>query len=134
VRDGLIQDHGYEFPQGSFTLVVSPISLTSGRTLADWASFVLTVRQDPGWPRAGALLARPIVDNLDPVAGAWSVAATLTGTGVGTTLEFDFTAGLLSAGLYRYSFDVEGVGGTAGNSPLVVATWIAKVFAADYAG
>lgn len=141
MRDGLIEDHGYQWTQGAFTLIIagdligSAISLTSGRSLSDWASFTCTVRQDPGWPRYGAALAKSITDNLNPVADGWAVTATLTnGTVSAGTIRFTVSAGTFAAGLYRYSFDVEGVGGAAGNSPIVVATWVTRVFAADYAG
>lgn len=126
-----IRAAGDDWTQGAFTLVVSPITLSSGRTLADWASFTLTVRADPRWPRTGADAAAKAIANLDPDADGWAVAATITGTVVGSTLEFDVPADTVAAGVNRYSYDVYGVGGTAGNSPLVVATWVnvvAKVY------
>lgn len=101
------------------TLVLDPIELPSGRDLGDWASFVVTVREDPLWPR------RPFQanDDLDPVNDSWSSAATGSGTVVGDTLELAFTAPS-GAGDKRYALDVWGIGGSAGDCQLRQATWV----------
>lgn len=99
-------------------LVLDPVTLPEGRTLADWASFVVTLREDPLWPR------RPFqaADDLDPPNDGWASAATGAGEVEGDTLELSFTAPAL-AGERRYALDVWGVGGTAGDVQLRQATW-----------
>jgi hypothetical protein len=115
-----------EWTTGAFTLVVDPIDMTTGRTLADWDTFELTVWEDPRWPRGGADAAKKTLANLDPVSGGWSevTGSPFAGTVVTTTLEFDVPAGTVSAGVDRYVAAARGIGGDAGDSPLVVASWV----------
>lgn len=107
-------------------LVVSPITLPSGRALTDWDNFLLTWREDPLWPRVGYREAA----SLDPTGNNWTSVLSLTlaaGSAiVGSTLEFPLTASqtTLAAGEFRYAFDVRGLGGTAGEVPLIDARWI----------
>lgn len=110
--------------RGATTVVVSPITLASGRTLADWSSFVLTARADPRWPRKGSDASAASTAVLDPAGDGWPEAASVAGAVVGSTLEFDVAAYTFAPGAKRYAFDVYGIGGTAGDSPLVTATWL----------
>jgi hypothetical protein len=117
---------GFEWTSGAFTFVVDDITLTSGRTLADWDSFELSVWEDPEWPRTGAHAAKRTLANLDPVGDGWAevTGSPFAGTVVSATVEFDVPAGTVSPGDERYVAAVRGIGGDAGDSPLVVASWV----------
>jgi hypothetical protein len=125
-----IQDLGVTLATKSKqTLVVSPITLPSGRTLADWATFTLTVRADPDWDTTfGRRIGpnKPGADYADPEGEGWTVVLTLAGVVVGATLEFAISEADsdIAAGLNRYAFDVYAEGGAAGRVELVPATWL----------
>lgn len=99
------------------TVTVSPITLPTGRTLADWATFDLNVREDPAFRREGAE-AGEVVDAAD-----WELAATAAGTVAGATLVFTLTLPA-GAGWRRYVLAVWGRGGAAGDACLVYPTWL----------
>jgi hypothetical protein len=103
------------------------ISLANSRTLAEFDSFTLTVREDPHWPR------RPFQDpyeDMDPVGDSWSVALTSAAGEAEsvTVVSFDLTATEtnLSPGEKRYAYEVVGViDGTPDTVVVIVpATWL----------
>ncbi len=108
-----------EWPAGQRQVVSVPVTLSSGNVLTDFATFTLTVREDPGFPRTGASLN----DNLDPHGDGWASAASASGTASGSTLTFVVTVPS-SPGRKRYSLDVWAIGGTAGPVQLVNSTWL----------
>lgn len=109
-----------EWPASQRQLVKVTCSPATGRTLADWASFVLTIRIDPNYPRSGGTL----YDALDPSGDSWTASVTSTGSITGTTeVTFDLTVPS-SPGIRRYALDVRGVGGTAGLVSFLPATWL----------
>lgn len=105
----------------TYTLRVSPLRLASGRLLADYSGFVLTVRTDPLWPRSGAsLYAKP---QADPIADAWPVAVQVSGALVNSVPTFTFTMPS-AAGIELYALDVwAGLSG-GGSVPLVNSRWV----------
>ncbi len=100
-------------------VVLSPITLPAGRTLADFDAFTLTIREDPKFPRTGAAVS----DNINPLGDGWAVSVTSSGAVVGSTLVFDF-ASPSAPGYRRYSMDVRATGGTAGPVSLLRSTWL----------
>lgn len=102
------------------TVKVTP-TLPSGRALADWSSFVLTVREDPLYPRAGAAAAAAAA--ADPHADGWAVEVTAAGSAAAGVVTFTLTVPD-AAGFRRYALDVWAVGGTPGDVQLVAATWL----------
>ena len=116
---GISDTPALTWPAGQVTTVTVPVTLPAGRTLADWSDFVLTVREDPRWPRQGADLDAPC----DPHGEAWAVALTAAGTPSGASLAFTLTVPF-APGVRRYVLDVVGLGGTAGEVPLVSAVWL----------
>lgn len=116
-----IQDLCLAWPANQRTLLRVACTPAAGRTLADWATFTLTIRQDPAWPRAGSGLFVP----LDPSQGAEPVVQ-VNGTpdaAPGVTVLFDFTVPA-DPGFRRYALDVRGTGGTAGEVAFLPATWL----------
>lgn len=111
-----------------FRLTVSPITFPSGRTTADFASWVSTIRADPEAPRRG-LAVNPYVD---PIGDGWEAVADAAGVASsGTAVYFDFTAAdmaLLKPSDRLYVIDAVGLGGTAGPAAILAATWL-KVLA-----
>lgn len=110
----------FAWPSGEAKAVTIPLTLPTGRTTADWDSFVATVYADPKWPRSGADLCADV----DPKGDGWAVAATADGT-AGGDAEVDVALTTpLPAGTRRYAVDVVGVGGAAGGQQLVPMTWL----------
>lgn len=95
--------------------------LPTGRTLADYSSFVLTIREDPNWPRSGANLTVP----LDPAVAGGTPEVTATGTAdvSAFTIVFSLNAPA-NPGYQRYAMDVQGLGGVAGPTQFYEATWL----------
>lgn len=117
-----IQDLGLEWVAGQRQLIKVVCAPAPGRTLADWAAFVLTIREDPDWPRGGGTLFVP----LDPSQGgtpAVQAAGTVTG---GVEVTFDVTVPS-NPGKRRYALDVWGTGGTAGAVCFLQATWLSVI-------
>jgi hypothetical protein len=109
-----------EWPAGQVTNVIVTVDLPSGHVLTNWASFLLTLREDPKYPRVGDVDCQ----NADPTAEGW--ASTLTASGSvasSTTLSFSLTTPA-GAGWRRYAMDVWGIGGAAGNVCLFPTTWV----------
>lgn len=109
-----------ELPRDQVTKLDIVVALESGHALADWASFLLTIREDIQYPN------RPLADYCiaDPIAEGW--ASTLTAVGSilnSTTLRFTFVAPS-GSGVRRYSIDAWGIGGVPGNIPLYQSTWL----------
>ncbi len=99
---------------------VECVGLAPGTTLADYSSFVLTIREDPEWPRSGCRLTVP----LDPAEAGGTPAVQATGTpGDGLEVTFILTAPA-SPGYNRYAFDVWGIGGAAGPTQIYQTTWL----------
>jgi len=120
----LIRDCGVCWPANQLQSLPVSLRLSAGRTLADWDSFILTIKEDPGWPREGATLQVP----LDPSLGSVLVQATGVDTGTmdqcgNPIVAFTFTAPA-NPGRKRYAFDVRGIGGTAGEVSFVDSTWL----------
>ena len=115
-----IQDLGLEWPAGQRHIVKVTCTPAAGRTLADWAAFTLTIREDPEHPRAGGILSAP----LDPAGDSWASAASIAGSVTGAVeVSFEVTAPS-SPGKRRYVLDVWGTGGTAGAVCFLPATWL----------
>ena len=113
-------DNEIFLPAGQTTDLRVTVNLTSGNTLASWDSFELTLKVDPFLPRRS----RGAMESADPIAEGWEVTATVAGSIISSTvLSFVFIAPTVP-GPRRYAFDVWGVGGTAGDIPLVTATWV----------
>ena len=106
-------------------VILDPITLPSGRTLADFATFELTFRADPDWPRTTQEL-KEAAKSADPVGDGWAVVGSVvSGTVVSSTLEFIVPSSQgLSAGEDRYAADVRGIGGTAGPAHILQSTWV----------
>jgi len=121
----LIQDCGYTLSAGQrqlFKVDCATVLAGSGLTLADFATFTLTVREDPGYPRSGATLFL----QLDPANAGGTPLIQVTGTpdaSPGTLVTFVVTAPA-NPGRHRYAFDVVGTGGDAGPVQLQRATWL----------
>lgn len=115
-----ILDSSYSWPANQKQqITLSPITLPIGRTLADFATFILTIRTDPLFPRSGTDLNAVI----SPEADGWTVATTASGSVVGATVVFDFNVPTLP-GQRRYVFDARAEGGTGGPVALIPATWL----------
>lgn len=108
-----------DWPSGQAQTVQVTPTLRAGRTLADWASFVLTIRSDPLWPRTGIALAERAF--ADPDADGWPLALTVTGTVSGSVVNFVFAVPT-PAGYQRYAIDVWAVGGADGDVQFVPPT------------
>lgn len=109
------------------TVRLSPLTLPSGRVLADFSAFTLTIRADPLWssetkgrPRGSATIA---ADTADPVGDGWPVVLTATGANVGGVVTFSFDAPA-AAGRKRYALDVVGSLAGGGDVQLVYSTWL----------
>ena len=111
----------------NMTVFVTPLTLPVGRALTDFASFTLTIRQDPLWPRTGANQATR--NTADPIGENWLAVVTSTGSltippgGTSQVPTFNFAMPNV-AGLERYAVDVWGALNAGGLIQLVVATWL----------
>lgn len=103
------------------TVQITPLTLPAGRQLTDFSSFTLTIRQDPSWPRTGALSATR--NTADPIAEGWTAVVTATGSLVNSIPTFTFTMPS-AAGIERYAVDVWGNLAAGGQVQLVQATWL----------
>lgn len=115
-----VQDLCLEWPAKQRMIPTVRCTPAPGRTLADWDSFVLTIREDPLYPRSGGNLSLP----LDPYGDGWAIAAQVTGVnedGVNVAFAVTVPAG---PGKRRYVLDVRGVGGVAGEVAFIPATWL----------
>jgi hypothetical protein len=102
------------------TLVLDPLALPTGRTVADYSAFRLAVRKDPDWPRDRTQK----FDELDPDGDGWDVSVTADGElNDDGEPEFTFDAPT-SPGRYRYVYDVWGTLTTGGEVPLVRGYWL----------
>lgn len=116
-----------EYPAGQRQTFTIDVKLPTGRTLADFSAFTLTVREDPLYPRAATLL-----DAADPAGQAWATVSVSPTIAIDTTdpadtLNVSFTVPT-NAGERRYAFDVWGqltVGG--GYIELYPCTWLSVV-------
>jgi hypothetical protein len=117
---GLIRTPEQRCAAGELAAFSVPVTPTG--SVALFASFALYVWEDPEYEREGAAAGDPI----DPIAGGWPLAATLTGTPATDTVTF---AGTLpsAAGERRYVFSAWGLGGTAGPACLIYPTWLTLV-------
>jgi|ERR1700722_11163756 len=61
-------------------LLISPVTLPSGITIAQFSSFTLTIRSDPAFPRQTAA-AQQNAQQADPTGEGWPVVFTGSGTG-----------------------------------------------------
>lgn len=114
-----IQSLCLSWPASQVQLVRVPITLADGHTIASWASFVLTIREDPDYPRSGA----DLYDPLNPV-GSWDAVVESAGTAYGSDeVRFSVTVPA-DPGIQRYALDVWGIGGTAGDACFIPATWL----------
>jgi hypothetical protein len=117
-----IQDLCLEWPAKQRQILTAACHPSDGRTLADWDSFVLSIREDPGWPRSGGSIAV----FLDPTQGEDPVVQ-VTGTPMdGVNVEFVFTVPT-NPGKRRYALDVRGIGGVAGEVAFIHATWLSVI-------
>lgn len=120
-RTGII-DAGITWQAGASmrpTLTVDDgLTLPAGRSLSSWDSYVLTIREDPLWPRTGADITAPV----NPAADGWETTLTADGTVVSSSVSFPLTVPS-SAGKKRYVFDIWGIGGV-GDYPLVRSTYL----------
>lgn len=118
----LIVEPALKWAAGQATVLsITPLTLPVGRSVTDFSTFTLTIRQDPLWPRTGDALAnRPTAD---PIAQSWPVVLTAAGTLVSSVPTFEFTVPS-GAGIERYSLDVWGTLSAGGEVQLVRATWL----------
>lgn len=122
-----IQDCDYRLSAGQRQLLkvdCSAVLSASGLTLADFSTFTITVREDPGWPRSGSTLTP--LGGLDPANAGGVPLIQVTGTpdaSPGTNVMFVVTAPV-NPGRHRFAFDVWGIGGDAGPVQLCRATWL----------
>lgn len=128
-----IQDLHLAWAAGQQMLPSVNCILAPGRTLADWSSFVLTIRQDPKWIRAGT----DLYDQPDPIGEGWTVVVQATGTpdpaGGPTAVQFSF-ATPTAPGVRRYVLDVWGLGGDAGAVAFISTTWLTILPAVTVSG
>lgn len=109
----------------SMSVYVTPLTLPVGRQLSDFASYTLTVRQDPLWSRQSPALRA----SADPIGEGWPVAVTAAGAlavppgGTSPVPAFNFVMPAL-AGTERYAVDVFGALNSGGLIQLVPATWL----------
>lgn len=116
----MIQDNGIEWNANQRQFVRLAVTLTAPRVFADWASFKLTIREDPLWNERSARQ----LDTADPHTESWTVVASIDGAAESASvLLFEVTLPA-NAGENRYAFDVWGVGGVAGDSQLYPSTWL----------
>lgn len=117
----LVRDLGLLWYRDQVSRLDLVVTLPTGRTLDDWASFLLTIREDPEWPNRGVTSSRKV----DPLEDGWESILTASGSQVGVTnvVRFSFTVPA-NAGINRYTVDMWGIGGAAGNVPLFPATWL----------
>lgn len=129
-----IRDCQLSWPSGQLQTVtltedIVKSHLPTGRTLADYSSFVLTIREDPDWPRSGANLTVP----LDPAIAGGTPIGTATGTAdvSAFTVVFSINAPT-NPGYQRYVIEARGLGGVAGPTAFYETTWL-TVTPANYA-
>jgi hypothetical protein len=120
----LIRYPALEIAAGQYTTVrLDPFTPGTGRTLADYASFLLVVREDPEWPRSGATEA--VRHRADPIADGWEVVASAEGVlddDDVPTFGFDMPN---AAGVDRYAYDVWATLVSGGQPVQVVqARWV----------
>lgn len=101
------------------TVTLSPVTLPTGRTLADFASFTLTAWEDPKYPRSGA----DAVAAAAPVEDGWTVSLTAAGSVSGSTVVFNLT-GPSASGIKRYAVGVIGTLSAGGDIDLLPVTWL----------
>jgi hypothetical protein len=110
------------WPADQVTRLTLTVTLPAGRALTDWASFLLTIREDPEYPRAGTTKAT--ATSADPVGDEWASSLTASGTvATATTITFDFAVPS-SPGYRRYRLDIWALDGTADDVPLFPSTWL----------
>ncbi len=102
------------------------VTLPTGRTLADWDSFVLTLREDPLYLHRS----KQQLETADPHGEAWVIKSQVTGEideDVANMLVFDIASLPAFPGTNRYAMDVRGVGGVAApdsETSLYPSTWV----------
>lgn len=118
----LIREPAYEWAAGQQQVVsLTPLTLPSGRTVADFNGYTLTIRADPDWPRAGAAGGQE--GAADPIGDGWAVSLTASGSLVGSVPTFTFTVPS-DAGIRRYAVDCWASLTSGGEVQLVRATWL----------
>lgn len=106
----------------SMVVSLTPLTLPTGRTLDDFDGYTLTIREDPGWPRATAV-ARDAANSADPLGDGWAVAVTAVGEVNDGVVQFSFVTPE-GAGSRRYAVDVWGSLVAGGEVQLVKSTWL----------
>lgn len=118
-----IRDCGLEWEAGQLQRLTIPcLDMAEGRTLADFTSFVFTIREDPEWPRSGSRLTVP----LDPSEAGGTPAVQSTGTpdtppGINVVFSFNVP---LNPGFRRYAMSMSGLGGAGGPVRFYPTTWL----------
>lgn len=116
-----IQDLCLQWPSQQLQRISVVLTFGTGRTIADWATFVMTIREDPDYERTGA-----DTGPVDPTnsSAPWELISQTTGTATGSdTVVFSVTVPT-NPGYRRYAFDVRGYGGSAGETAFIPATWL----------
>lgn len=106
---------------------VSPITFPAGRTTADFADFVCTVREDPQWDADTGRRRALDTSSLDPAGDGWPIVASAVGvveSATGVYFDFAGTDLELGAGYRRYVIDAVGEGGTAGPVMVFDTNWL----------
>lgn len=101
------------------TVTLSPVTLPTGRTLSDFATFTLTVWEDPQYPRTGSY----VVAASAPIEDSWTESVTASGSVSGSTVVFNLTAPS-SSGIKRYAVGIIGTLSAGGNIHLLPVTWL----------
>lgn len=116
-----IQDLCLSWPSQQLQRITVELTLGTGRTISDWASFAFTIREDPDYERTGSDTV-PV----DPTNSSvpWTVISQTAGTVLtSTSVVFSVTVPT-DPGYRRYAFDVRGYGGAAGETAFIPATWL----------
>lgn len=115
-----IRDKCLAWPAANLERVTLDADVAPG-TLANYSTFVLTIREDPEWPRSGSRLVVP----LDPAEAGGTPIVQATGTAdvAANTISFSVTTPT-NPGYQRYAIDVKGTGGTFGPNQLYLTTWL----------